>query len=204
MKSLSSVWLLATPWTAAYQAPPSMGFSRQEYWSGVPLPSPLFYLKPLQIVLKTKNTQTWIRKTYKNSARKVSQWYLNQNLFTTPSPNTVQQRRDSTAQCCSQGHRVPLPWSPVRWLSSTKSRTERISHAAHSHLGQVPDECDQDRWAPLLQHEPWWLGSPPRLKGHDHHKEKVKLYFYPTPFTKINSEWVQNLNVWSKTLKLLV
>ena len=35
MKSLSWVRLLATPWTAAYQAPPSMGFSRQEYWSGV-------------------------------------------------------------------------------------------------------------------------------------------------------------------------
>ena len=40
VKSPSRVWLLATPWTAAYQAPPSMGFSRQEYWSGVPLPSP--------------------------------------------------------------------------------------------------------------------------------------------------------------------
>ena len=40
MKSLSRVRLLATSWTAAYQAPPSMGFSRQEYWSGVPLPSP--------------------------------------------------------------------------------------------------------------------------------------------------------------------
>ena len=40
VKSLSSVWLLATPWITAYQAPPSMGFSRQEYWSGVPLPSP--------------------------------------------------------------------------------------------------------------------------------------------------------------------
>ena len=39
VKSLSCVRLLATPWTAAYQAPPSMGFSRQEYWSGVPLPS---------------------------------------------------------------------------------------------------------------------------------------------------------------------
>ena len=39
-KSLSRVRLFATPWTAAYQAPPSMGFSRQEYWSGVPLPSP--------------------------------------------------------------------------------------------------------------------------------------------------------------------
>ena len=40
VKSLSHVWLLETPWTAAYQAPPSMGFSRQEYWSGLPLPSP--------------------------------------------------------------------------------------------------------------------------------------------------------------------
>ena len=40
VKSLSHVQLSATPWTAAYQAPPSMGFSRQEYWSGVPLPSP--------------------------------------------------------------------------------------------------------------------------------------------------------------------
>ena len=40
VKSLSRVWLLATPGTAAYQATLSMGFSRQEYWSGVPLPSP--------------------------------------------------------------------------------------------------------------------------------------------------------------------
>ena len=40
VKSLSRVWLLTTSWTAAYQAPPSMEFFRQEYWSGVPLPSP--------------------------------------------------------------------------------------------------------------------------------------------------------------------
>ena len=40
VKSLSRVWLLATPWTAAYQAPPSMGFSGQQYWSMVPLPFP--------------------------------------------------------------------------------------------------------------------------------------------------------------------
>ena len=39
VKSLSRARLLGTPWTAAYQAPPSMGFSRQESWSGVPLPS---------------------------------------------------------------------------------------------------------------------------------------------------------------------
>ena len=42
VKSLSHVWLFATPWTAAYQVPPSMGFSRQEYWSGLPLPSPIY------------------------------------------------------------------------------------------------------------------------------------------------------------------
>ena len=41
VKSLSRVPLFATPWTAAHQAPPSMGFSRQEYWSGLPLPSPV-------------------------------------------------------------------------------------------------------------------------------------------------------------------
>ena len=41
VKLLSCVQLFATPWTAAYQAPPPMGFSRQEYWSGVPLPSPI-------------------------------------------------------------------------------------------------------------------------------------------------------------------
>ena len=45
VKSPSRVRLFVTPWTAAYQAPPSMGFSRQEYWSGVPLPSPLYNSK---------------------------------------------------------------------------------------------------------------------------------------------------------------
>ena len=40
MKSLSRVQLFATPWTVAHQAPPSMGFSTQEYWSGLPFPSP--------------------------------------------------------------------------------------------------------------------------------------------------------------------
>ena len=44
-KSLSRVQLFATPWTAAYQTPPSIGFSRQEYWSGLPLPSPLDHQK---------------------------------------------------------------------------------------------------------------------------------------------------------------
>ena len=48
VKSLSHVRLLATPWTAAHQAPPSMGFSRQEYWSGLPLPSLTPFLRSLE------------------------------------------------------------------------------------------------------------------------------------------------------------
>ena len=52
VKSLSRVQLLATPWTAAYQAPPSMGFSRQEYWSRVPLPFPIKKKKKQLFTLK--------------------------------------------------------------------------------------------------------------------------------------------------------
>ena len=52
VKSLSPVRLLATPWTAAYQAPPSVGFSRQEYWSGVPLPS---LMTNLDSILKNRH-----------------------------------------------------------------------------------------------------------------------------------------------------
>ena len=67
VKSLSRAQLLATPWTAAYQAPPSMGFSRQEYWNGLPLPSPLnltswiqrLLIKPVFHVTKCCSSTTW-------------------------------------------------------------------------------------------------------------------------------------------------
>ena len=65
VKPLSLVRLLVTPWTAAHQAPLSMGFSRQEYWSGLPLPSPCDPAKGLKTVkacdeggLVTKETPT--------------------------------------------------------------------------------------------------------------------------------------------------
>ena len=56
VKLLSHVQLLATPWSAAYQAPPSMGFSRQEYWSGVPLPSPIYPSKTLKKKIAVEGT----------------------------------------------------------------------------------------------------------------------------------------------------
>ena len=61
VKSLSRVWLFATPWTAAYQSPPSMGFSRQEYWRGVPLPSP-----SLRMAIIKKTTEHFWENLRKN------------------------------------------------------------------------------------------------------------------------------------------
>ena len=52
VKSLSRARLLATPWSAAHQAPPPVGFSRQEYWTGVPLPSPKERLGSMKIEKK--------------------------------------------------------------------------------------------------------------------------------------------------------
>ena len=73
VKSLSRVWSSVTPWTAAFQAPPSMGFSRQEYWSGVPLPSPqkLSYLWVVKLVVSRDSQTTacsnwsWLMSYYK-------------------------------------------------------------------------------------------------------------------------------------------
>ena len=60
VKLLSGVRLSVTPWTAAYQAPPSMGFSRQEYWSGVPLPSLKYTLLSNENLLYiTGNSLLW-------------------------------------------------------------------------------------------------------------------------------------------------
>ena len=68
VKSLSHARLLATPWTAAHQAPPSMGFSRQKYWSGVPLPSP-------KMKVYKKYNFSYSKHKYFNSS-KVSLWIL--------------------------------------------------------------------------------------------------------------------------------
>ena len=81
VKSLSRVWRSATLWTAAFQAPPSMGFSRQEYGSGVPLPSPIFYFKKTKSPTGYRNESSAHGYSYSESCR-VSQTELSGPIFT--------------------------------------------------------------------------------------------------------------------------
>ena len=84
VKSLSRVRILATPWTAAYQAPPSMGFSRQEYWSGVPLPSPLPHCRQIFIIWAA-------REVHKIGINKV---YLKMKFHMFPKSNDCLKQND--------------------------------------------------------------------------------------------------------------
>ena len=90
VKSLSHVRLLATPWTAAYQALPSIGFSRQEYWSGVPSPSPeqetgnmkllpwLSEVLEAKFISHTQLLEMGVKGLFQNwfSGREETEWYL--------------------------------------------------------------------------------------------------------------------------------
>ena len=74
VKSPSRVQLLATPWTAAYQTPPSMGFSRQEYWSGVPLPSPFLILEMFKEWLLHVDNQVNLKKKVGHLHKEILPW----------------------------------------------------------------------------------------------------------------------------------
>ena len=79
VKSLSCVQLLVTPCTAAYQAPPSLGFSRQECWSGVPMPSPNYLLRSFYIFW---DPSIYITQTLRESIciKFTEKFFFNQNF----------------------------------------------------------------------------------------------------------------------------
>ena len=96
VKSLSLVQLLATPWTVAHQAPPSMGFSRQECWSGVPLPSPnqtanFDNVKP-QLLLHQPKRRNNVWKLTKFSKRNKSTVYKLENISSRVNSNNLLSR----------------------------------------------------------------------------------------------------------------
>ena len=75
VKSLSRVWLLVTPWTVAHQVPPSMGFSRQEYWSGVPLPSPVVDEKSQMIGKDPDAGKDWRQEVKATTKDDMDRWH---------------------------------------------------------------------------------------------------------------------------------
>ena len=84
-KSLSRVWLFATPWIVAHQAPRSMGFSRHEYWSGLPFPSPE-KLKNCPIHTEASSLM-FTKSNFTATWRLVSRVFVEYTLMCTPSGN---------------------------------------------------------------------------------------------------------------------
>ena len=78
LSHFSRVRLLVTPWTAAYKAPPSMGFSRQEYWSGVPLPSPTWMLVLGNSLIRTDH---WSISLESRVKAEVHKWPANKQII---------------------------------------------------------------------------------------------------------------------------
>ena len=86
VKSLSRVQLLATQWTAAHQAPLSMGFSRQEYWSGVPLPSPTINMYLLSLFSRCSVNTCWLNECTNELRLTIPQKWASQVALVVKNP----------------------------------------------------------------------------------------------------------------------
>ena len=91
VKSLSCVRLVATPWTDAYQAPPSMGFSRQEYWSSLPLPSPIFNTRFCYLCFSLIKAEwdKWLSKTTVVAQLLSPIWLFCDSMSCSPSGSSI-------------------------------------------------------------------------------------------------------------------
>ena len=91
LSHFSCVWLCATPWTAAHQAPPSLGFSRQEYWSGLPFPSPMHLWR---IHVDIWQNQYNIVKLKNKIKKKKEKWKWSRSVVSNPQrPHELQPSR---------------------------------------------------------------------------------------------------------------
>ena len=120
-KLYSRVQLLATPLTAVYQAPLSMGFSRQEYWSGVPLPS------PISLIVTTKKKKIYKRFT-KGKVNEIS--IPLQKIINLKRTATIEEEKNMTTTRHLESHKMLLLLTPylstvtlhISWLNSPNRR----------------------------------------------------------------------------------
>jgi len=160
VKSLSRVRLLATPWTAAYQAPLSMGFSRQEYWSGVPLPSPMQPLS-LRSASDSKCKGILWQQGYPHGLKEVFSEDLTASFHNSPTSRLA--RSDTTGVTVSE-------------MKSAKGMAKMIGAAAAKLLQSCPTLCDPIYGSPpgspvpgILRQE-HWSGLPFPSPRHESEK----------------------------------
>ena len=126
-KSLTRVRLLATPWTAAYQAPPSTGFSRQEYWSRVPLPSPCLRSRDhLAASLKSNS----VRSRHKcQSVRKLSAVTFSSVQFSRSVVSHSLRSMDCSTPGFPVHHQLPeLTQTHVHWVGDANQPSHPLSY----------------------------------------------------------------------------
>ena len=137
VKSLSCARLLATPWTAAHQAPLSMGFSRQEYWSGLPLPSPLPHCR-----------QAFYRLSHQRSL-------LSHNMLLPHIPHGVDELHPYSLQLslCNMPS-IPVPGSPAQdyYKAVTCGQSSLYCLLPSWKLLQAGAGSNPSPYAGLLQH----------------------------------------------------
>ena len=143
MKSLSHVRLFVTPWTAAHQAPPSMGFSRQEYWSGVPLPSPNRVANTRELVSRSAG---WMEEIH-GWAGLVSVWGKHLSQASLPAAGGPWQPLPSLA--CGPAAWTPWQtlvnlWTPQHRRASLGGSTSRVLCCHTLLLGVVCLSADKE------------------------------------------------------------
>ena len=173
MKSLSRVRLLVTPWTGAYQAPPSMGFSRQEYWSGVPSPSPFMESNICIISYKQwmVTPQTWHISTVYNSTVDTHQTQLAKcpNCISCSKAKFIQVHSSRltwywslSIHPASSFHstKEKLSWQPVVSRGEKDGSPKQMFHAAARNLPQIPISGPASQEEPALHSHPGVLSWP--------------------------------------------
>ena len=119
LSHFSRVWLCATPWTAAHQAPPSLGFSRQEHWSGLPFPSPMHLWRIHVDIWQNQYNIVKLKNKIKKKKRKVKVKSLSRvQPSETPSTAAFQAPPSMGSSRQEYWSGVPLPSLPL-WITWT-------------------------------------------------------------------------------------